>query len=475
LGIYSGVAWQQYDADYRNDMVLLKQQRERLQQLPRDVLLSLLFVFIGAGLGRGLSYLRSIIFARVVPPEQLGLFSLAFGAVNLILPFVLGGSTSLLVRYVSYEGKLTKRLLWMALRRPLIVLSILSVFFVIWSATASTIIFGASEFRVLTMLTAVILIAFTLFRLIIAALQGSERFDASVSIDFTNSLVSLLLGASLAFFINAKAEWLLAGTLIGFGAALMLALLIAPRVIRKASQPSDIDQQHSLPEGEAKRFNIWMTYAAIAYVFVNWGLLNRWLLGRQVSYEDAGRMYAVLTLVWLPFLLFQLPGTVLQPRLAAMFHRGEKDAVRQLTNKVMKWGVLSCLLLCGVIGTSVYLWLPQLLGADYMVSYQVILFLTLSCYYHVILYLNSLLAVAEGRADAVFWGNIASASINLCLVLLLVSKLGILGVTFALTVGFFCGALVISLLNKQNQFRYFQSYWLMFFIPSILIVLIAVK
>lgn len=81
-------------------MSLFRKLRSKIQGVPRDVLVSFLWVAVGAGIGRSLAFVRSIVYAMVVNPEQLGLYSLAFGAVSLAVPFVLGGSTSLLVRYV---------------------------------------------------------------------------------------------------------------------------------------------------------------------------------------------------------------------------------------------------------------------------------------------------------------------------------------------------------------------------------------
>jgi len=460
-------------------IVVWKRLSVGVQSIPKDVWRSLSLVGINAVFGRGLAFLRSVVYACVVKPEQLGLYSLAFGTVSLMMPFVIGGSTSLLVRYASYEGFTWKKLFLLALRWPLVVGGMVCLFLTAGHRLASTLIFGQPDYFALSILTAVVLISFVAFSLVTATFQGRQRFDASVTTEIINSAVSLLAGTALALTVQPVAESLMLGSVAGFAAALAFSSFAAPKVLggRSAGRTGEKllakDTPSQLPVQEAKRFSHWMTWAAIAYIFVNWGLLNRWVLGRQVSMSDAGRMYAVLTLCWTPFLLFQLVGTVMQPRLSEMTHQGRATEVRSLANTIMQWGMPVGLGVCLVTLASVRLFLIDILGADYDAPLAVIGFLALSCYFHIVLYFNSVLAIAEGRARTVFISNMVSAVTNAVLCLLLVNTWGTHGVTFALAVAFFAGVVMISALNYLRKVRFFRGYWALIVFPGMLIAFLV--
>lgn len=373
---------------------------------------------------------------------------------------------------------MSKKLSAIALRRPLILTAVVCVFLIAGNRIASTLIFGQPGYLALCVLSAVVLVGFVLFSLAISAFQGGRRFDASVTAEAIDSGVSLLTGAILALTISPSAEWLMFGGILGFAIALLFSRIVASRVLvhRPAKRTGEYQVNefaHSLPVEEVKRFSAWMTLAAVSYIFVNWGLLNKWILGRQVSMGDAGRLYVVLTVCWVPFLFFQLAGTVMQPRLSEMYHRGESDLVRSSACTIMAWGIPTCLGVCVVIFVLVCVFLTGLLGADYKVPLSVIGFLALSCYFHVVLYLNSILAIAEGRARTVFVGNTVSAVTNAILCLLLVNGWGMRGVALALTVAFFAGAAAISVLNYLRKVRFFRGYWAFIVLPGVLMMFLT--
>jgi O-antigen/teichoic acid export membrane protein len=183
-------------------------------------------------------------------------------------------------------------------------------------------------------------------------------------------------------------------------------------------------------------------------------------------------MYAVLTLSWMPFLLYQMVGVVLQPHLSKLHHEGQTEEVRGRAGKMIQWSTLSCLVLCAGVYAAIRLFLAKFLGEAYDIPAIAAAFLTLSCYYHVVLYLNSVLAAAEGRARAVFISNAGSALTNVCLCMILVSPLGIRGVTLALASAFFVGAALASAANQMRGARFFRGYWLSIMGPGMLFGLI---
>ncbi len=447
-----------------------------LEKLPVNVRVSqkiwysFLFLGLGAVLGRGLSFLRIVLYARLVAPEQLGLFSLAFGAASFLMPFVISGSASLLVRYVSYAG-VTKQLIWVALKKPLIALGCISLFLMVGHRLVSIFVFGQPGFFVLSLLIGVDLFGLVFVSLVSATFQGAQRFDVSVISEIIYSVMSVISGIGLILIIKPTAEYLMMGSLIGSSAVALFLALVGPKVLGqfKSSNTTNPEMISDLPVREIEEFGNWMTLAAIAYIFVNWGMFTRWILGRQVSMEDTGRLYVVLMLSWIPYLLFQLITTAVQPRLAGMFHNGDINRVRILTNKLLNWGIPACLILCALIYIFLRLFLINVLGEQYNVSRAVIGFLCLSCFYHVALLLNSMLATAEGRSKTVFFSNLFCAVVNVVFSFLFTYQWGVEGAALALALSFFAASLLISLLNRYVKFNFCINYWIWLIAPISLI------
>jgi O-antigen/teichoic acid export membrane protein len=157
-----------------------------------------------------------------------------------------------------------------------------------------------------------------------------------------------------------------------------------------------------------------------------------------------------------------------------MHHRGQVAELRASARAQMRWGLLICFGGCLAVFGLARLFLPAVLGVGYNLSSTALGLLVLSGYYHVILYLNSILATAEGRARDVLVSNVIGAVANIVLCLLLVDRWGIPGVSGALVVSFLLAAGTASVTNSRAGFQFFRGYWAFIAVPLALMVALVI-
>jgi O-antigen/teichoic acid export membrane protein len=325
-------------------------------------------VYTGSLVNAGLTFLASILLARLVGPADFGLFATAFAVLYLASELTDLGINPSVVRYAAQylqEGKTeqAKVVFRFALRSRLILTSILALGGWVFAPFISSFIFKLPELTELLRIAFLGIIPLFLTSYLVSIFQSQQRFGPPVGIGLISGLVKIVAVVALFSLGELRATTALISFALAPFVALLYALTVTDRTLLKkvVAQPEIIR--------EIRSFSIWMGLWALFAILH--GKLDQFMVTGILGAAAAGLYAAAYQLASLVILLVGAIGTVLNPRVAAMKQL-------ELLNLWRKAPLFS-LLLAGVIAVLIAAGngaLPLLFGdqfTDALPTYNVIM------------------------------------------------------------------------------------------------------
>lgn len=311
----------------------------------------LLFVLATTVVQRLVGMVRSVYFCDLMPEAEVGLFSLGFSSLMLLAPFAVLGIPGSFGRYVEYYRQ--RNALGAYLRRT-IATSLclgagLSAVIMIFAPYAAVVLFNdASQTRLAwwTGASLFFVVAFNLLAELSTALRKTRRASW---MQFVCSIAFAVIGLSLLWAFNGKAE----AALIGYSAACAAACLVAWPLLRAVWRISDT------PEEPLTHQRMWSKLAPYTAWF--WGvnlltnlfdILDRYLIlwwstePAQVAQGLVGQLHSARVFPVLIVGLATMAAGILLPHLSHDWELGLRVRVSRHLRLAVKLASLVFTLVC---------------------------------------------------------------------------------------------------------------------------------
>ncbi|NWF75247.1 MAG: flippase [Nitrospirae bacterium] len=275
-----------------------------------------------------LSFVTSIILARLLGVVDYGIFTYSFAWVSVLMMVSIMGFDKLLLRYVStYHAKFKWELIYGIVRRTYVIAIVVSIILMFLVAIIALVVQKSHDLNVLSsfLLSLLLLPIFTLIRLHQSTLQGLHRIMSGQVPEMIIQPILFILFILITFFIiNKKLSAPLA--IIEFIIASIL-ILIALRYMLKKSISQYIKDITPIYE-----MKLWLKSSLPLLIFNSLYVINAWadviMLGLLKGTEFAG-VYNIANrgAEFITFILVSV-NTVFAPTIARLYTTGQIEELQ---------------------------------------------------------------------------------------------------------------------------------------------------
>lgn len=320
--------------------------RGRIDSLATAISVLLVMTVVQRAVGLG----RNLLFCRLLDPEQLGQWNLAFSVIVLAAPLLVLGLPGSFGRYVEYHRQ--RGTLQVYLRRTLVATMALTVggvaLFVLFLRPTAWFIFGQTDQLSFALLVLVSLIPIVTFNVTVELATALRQVRLLSVLQLINSLLFADIGMALLYFYEATAMavvWAYAAACVVSVAVAAKPLLVTVKSFRDkaASLPSQrLFWAHLAP------FAGWIWFSNLASnlfgaidrtMIVHFGGVDATTAANLIGQYHSSRVIPELIVS-----VATLLAGVMLPYMTSDWERGDRPAVSRQINRVLKlFSIASCL------------------------------------------------------------------------------------------------------------------------------------
>ena len=408
---------------------------------------------------RVVGLVRNVLFCRLLQPDELGLFNLAYSVLVIASPLAVLGLPGSFGRYVEYYRQ--RQQLRTFVRRAAILSTLLCASFVAvmcWNRTWATwLAFGDVEQVPLLVSTAVALLAVTSFNFLTELLTALRQVRAVSRMQFVNSVLFALVGLTFLHWSSWRAE----GVVLAYAAACLASSVVVIGPLRGIWRSLG-SQQEELPHKE-----LWsriVPFAAWVWVSNLWTNMfhvsDRYMIvhysGRSAVEAAAlvGQYHSSRVVPDLFIALAALLGSFMLPYLSHDWEQGHREEVARKIHLTVRLFALAM-----TLGGVLVLWTAPLLfevalGGKYHAGQAVLPWTLMYCVWFglTVLAQNYLWCAEKASLGSVclLVGLLANIGLNL----LLLPRLGLLGVVLATALAHLLTLCLVQLLSHRLGWRW---------------------
>jgi O-antigen/teichoic acid export membrane protein len=385
---------------------------------------------------RFIGLVRNVLFCRLLQPEELGYWNLAFAIIILGAPLLVLGIPGSFGRYAEYHRQ--RGTLRVFLRRTIGLSTALTLFgtllLVLCQNQVAWLIFGDSEHTRLAVLVILSLIPIIAFNLLVELCTALRQIRLLSIAQFSNSLLFAVIGVGLILWYKASA-----GVVIfAYAAACVVSSAIMTYPLWKSvasMRDPDAVQQHRDFWSRLMPFAFWVWFSNLcANLFT---AVDRTMIVHfsGESAADAanvvGQYHSSRVVPELIVAVATLLASTLLPYLTSDWEQGRRRSVSHQINRAMKlFGIAS------FVGSSVFLviapWLFQgILQGKYASGLEALPWTLVYCIWFSQLYLAQQHLMCAERAGLITGALIVGLLANVGLNYLLLPHWGLMGAVIA--------------------------------------------
>lgn len=270
----------------------------KLQKIVKAGVKGGVYFFTGNVIANIIRLLSAIIIARLLGPDNYGIFSLVIASAALFLIFTNFGIDVSLIHFIpkfmrkKYYGEV-RSYIRVGVLAQLIITTILALLFLSLSNYISYYIINRIAAVNYVRIASIIIISYALLRTIYSVFYGLDLAKYSAILSIINSLLRLLL-ATLLIMLGYG----IAGALWGHTISIVIPVLIAFAIILKINRDYDDDEQHNISSfaiiKEILIYGLPAYIGAAVYDFLNF--YGKYLLAWTTSDYVIGNFSAALSL-----------------------------------------------------------------------------------------------------------------------------------------------------------------------------------
>lgn len=416
--------------------------------------------FVGTAIGLGFGFFTRIVIARFLGPDEYGLISLGFAALNIAVIIGLLGLRTGIVRYVSYyRGKQDdariKGTIISALKISL-PLSIAVACLLFFSATWLSIdIFHEPGLIPILQIFSIAVPFWVLAQIFLPTTVGFQDVKYKVyTEDIFHNLFKLVVISIFLYFgfgvIGATFGWLLSIMAMAVMAFYYLEKKVFPLVNTKIKAISTMS--------ELLFFSIPLIFAAAAGLLL--GYTDTLMLGYFYNADEVGVYNAALPTAGLMRVALGSFGVIVMPVVTGLYAQKRCPELRNIYSTVTKWiiaivfpGFLLILLFAKPI-----MWI--LFGSDYVAGATALVILAFGYLVTSVCGTSERIITAAGKTKVTMWCIFFGSTANFLLNLYLIPIYGINGAAIATAMSFILMYTLMLLftykLEKMQPFRWNQ-------------------
>ena len=418
---------------------------------------------------RGMGFVRTALFCRLLPEEELGQWSLIFSFIIFASPLTLMGITGSFGRYVEYylqQGQVRR----FFRRTGFAVASLTAVAICLvclnrdWVAWA---LFGSSEQSSLLLPACLTLTTNIAYYFVFETAIALRRVKVGSKMDLISSWTFALLGITLVSLTNLGS----AGVVLSFAAGNVLGGLYGMSVLtgiwKRLPQSEDTFTHASLWKKLAPfAFGLWM----VNVIYNLFDLADRYMIvhfSGVPALEAQGLVGQYFSSMAVPMLLVGVSTTLahlVMPYLSEDWEAGRKEAVNARVNLSIK---LTGLML-GIGSVLIVVCAPILFdvvfGGKYDAGRQVLPFTIALCYWAGLFTMVTNYMFCVERPKLICFATAVGLVANITLNALLLPHFGLVGAGFATATGCFLNVSLCLFLATRFGFRMHNGvYWALLF------------
>ncbi len=418
---------------------------------------------------------RGVLFCRLLDPEQLGQWDVAFSFLNLAAPLAVLGLPGSFGRYFEYYR--CRQQLRPFLRRTTIMCAITGLVGVlliaVWRRQFSELIFGRSDRGELVLWLSACLVAVIVHNFLVCIFMAARMYRAVTALQFLQSLLFAVISVALCCWWQQTA----ASAVAGYGVSALICVLGAYPLVRRVWG----EAAHEPAAAAAGRREFWaklLPFAAWVWVtnlLTNlFDIVDRYMIVhysgldvddalRQVGYYHSSRLIPLLIVA-----LAALLGTMVTPHLSHDWEAGRRREVARQLNTILK--NLSLALFTGsvaVLAIAPLLFRFALAGKFTAGLDQLPLTLAYCTWFGTIAVAQNYLWCAE-KAWLSSCSLLVGLLVNVGLDLVLLQRFGLHGAVMATTAANFVALLLVYLFSWHYGMQIDRGTWLLSAAPALL-------
>jgi len=409
-------------------------------------------LFAGTILGLGLNYIYAIVLARMLGPEQFGLYALGLGCFNLLAFTALAGLDSAVLRFIpglrtngdvpEVAGIIRATL---ALAAGLGLLSAIALY-----ATADSLavrFFHRDDMAGVLNLFAFSIPFFVLSTVALAVLQAFREVRWRTLAKY---LCEPVIKAAVTLGLIGWG-WGLTAALIALPLALCVTTALALFPLRHLFSK----QQAARPLGTSAGEVLTYSLPLLAGLLFNSAAARSdvLLLGIWSSVEDVGIYSAAFQTAASMALVLGTLESIATPFLSEKLSGNDPVQVRVLTGTLLRWTLMVTMPLC-IVMTMFATDILSLFGSRFESGALCLVILAVGQFLYSVTGCSHGLLLWSGRSKLVMWNSIGISVVQIGLYILLIPFFGMLGA--ALASG---GSLILSMIVRTVQVRRVLHIW----------------
>ena len=402
--------------------------------------------------GLGLNYFYAVVLARILGPEQFGLYSLGLGCFALLSVIGLAGLDTAILRFVpalraQSDGDGVGR----SIRAALVLASGLSIVFAaVLLCGADSIanrLFHNNEASSVLSVFALSIPFLVVSTVSLAALQAFREVRWRTFVKYVcEPVVKVAVTLGLVWW-----GWGLMAALLALPVALgltaVLALLPLRRILPKGSESASSNRAYrdvfyySLPLLGGLIFNALATRSDVL------------LLGYWSSMEEVGVYSAAFQTSAIMALMLGTLESIATPFLSESISKNDPREIRSLTGTTLRWTVTGTLPLC-IVMVVFAKDIMGLFGSHFETGAICLIILAIGQFFYSATGCSHGMLLWAGHSKLVMWNSLVAAAAQIGLYLLLIPSYGIIGAAVATA-----ASLILTLILRTIQVRYLLNIW----------------
>lgn len=375
---------------------------------------------------RGLGFFKSILFARMLGPADLGIYGIVFNIYQIMTSIAVFGVPSAITKYITEHAensKKEKQFFFTGLILVLILSGIISLIYILLSPFAATYLYenmGISYYMILSAI-AILFASFNSFT--ISYFQGTHKMKEISLLNISNSIVFLITSFIFLYFF---------GLIGAFYAIIITALLTSIFGIIILKQKTNIKKfEFYFEEETAKKllnFGFPILLSSITILPIN--LLSRTLLAIRHGYDQVGYLQVALAIQTMILFIPSAISTNIFPWFSLNSSDNNREYLREKIPQLTRIFIF-------LIGIIMILFIPIsgyfvtiLYGSKYFASIELMQWLLLETLFISQIQIYNSYAMSISKNYLILKLDILSLLLTVPLLYILVERYGALGVVW---------------------------------------------
>jgi polysaccharide transporter, PST family len=425
-------------------------------------------------LQRLIGFARGIAFCRLLDPEQLGQWDVAFGFINLAAPLAVLGLPGSFGRYFEYYRQRGQVRMFLRRATALCAVSATAVITLVGLGRDwfSLLIFGRSSEGSLVLWLTGCLAAVLTYNFLSCIFMAARMYRVATVMQFLQSVGFAAVSLALCFGWQHTA----ASAVVGYGLASALCIVGSYPFIKRIWNSSASESSVAVPQrtfwSKLLPFAAWIWVSNLLsglfeiidrYMIVHFSGLDVDEALRQVGYYHTSRLLPLLFVA-----VSALLSSMITPHLSHDWEQGQRRDVAKRLNMVLKTLDLSLFAASVVALISAPFLFNTVLGGKFADGLEQLPLTLVYCTWF------GTIAVAQNYlwcAEKAWLSSLAlfvGLAVNVSLDLILLPRLGLQGAVMATTAANFTALLLIYLLNNRLGMRISLGTWILAAVPMLL-------